>query len=76
MAIQALKTEMAHAITRAVQRMQANEKLSQGAVAKRLNITQPRLSALVNKHLEFFSLDALVRIGERAGLQIYLIARK
>ena len=50
--------------------------LTQAQFAKRLGITQPRLNALLKSKLEQFSLDALVNIANRAGLNVRLVIRK
>lgn len=44
--------------------------LTQAKAAVALGVTQPRVSQLVNGRLSEFSLDELVRLGERAGLQV------
>jgi predicted XRE-type DNA-binding protein len=46
--------------------------LSQGAAAKRLKLTQPRLSDLIRGRIGKFSLDALMEIASRAGLAVRL----
>lgn len=50
--------------------------LTQAQAAKRLGITQPRLNALLKGRIEQFSLDALVNIASRAGLDVRLVIRK
>lgn len=50
--------------------------LTQARAAKRLGITQPRLNALLKSRIEQFSLDALVNIARRAGLNVRLVIRK
>lgn len=50
--------------------------LTQAQAAKRLGITQPRLNALLKSRIEQFSLDALVNIANRAGLNVRLVIRK
>lgn len=42
-------------------------KLTQARAAKLLGVSQPRVSALMNGHIEKFSLDALVQMLSRAG---------
>jgi predicted XRE-type DNA-binding protein len=44
--------------------------LTQAKAAIALGVTQPRVSQLVNGRLSEFSLDELVRLGERAGLHV------
>ena len=44
--------------------------LTQAKAAIALGVSQPRVSQLVNGRLSQFSLDELVRLGERAGLDV------
>jgi predicted XRE-type DNA-binding protein len=50
--------------------------MTQAAAAKALGITQPRLNALLKGKIGLFSLDALVNIANRAGLEVRLVIRK
>ena len=50
--------------------------VTQAAAAKVLGITQPRLNALVRGKIALFSLDALVNIACRAGLNVRLVVKK
>ena len=50
--------------------------LTQAAAAKRLQLTQPRLNALLKGKMELFSLDALVDIATRAGFRVELKIKK
>lgn len=50
--------------------------LTQAQKADRLGITQPRLNALLNGHLEQFSLDALVNLAARTGLSVRVSATR
>ena len=50
--------------------------MTQGAAARVLGITQPRLNALLKGKIGQFSLDALVNIARRAGLDVRLVVRK
>ncbi len=50
--------------------------MTQGAVARVLGLTQPRLNALLKGKLDQFSLDALVNIASRAGLNVRLVVKK
>ena len=50
--------------------------MTQMAAAKTLGLTQPRLNALLKGKLSQFSLDALVNIASRAGLNVRLVVRK
>lgn len=46
--------------------------LSQAQAARRVGITQPRLNDLLRGRLDRFSLDALVNLAARAGLEVRL----
>ena len=46
--------------------------LTQAQAAKLLGVSQPRISALVNGHIEKFSIDALVEMLSRAGYTVRL----
>jgi predicted XRE-type DNA-binding protein len=50
--------------------------MTQTAAAKTLGLTQPRLNALLKGKLSQFSLDALVNIASRAGLNVRLVIKK
>lgn len=50
--------------------------MTQAAAAKSLGLTQPRLNALLKGRIGLFSLDALVNIASRAGLNVRLVVRK
>ena len=50
--------------------------LTQAEAARRLGIGQPRLNALLKSKIDQFSLDALVNIANRAGLNVRLVIRK
>ena len=50
--------------------------MTQAAAAKALGLTQPRLNALLKGKIDLFSLDALVNIASRAGLNVRLVIRK
>lgn len=53
-----------------------NSGMTQAATAKSLGLTQPRLNALLKGKIGQFSLDALVNIASRAGLNVRLVVRK
>ena len=44
--------------------------LNQTQAADEVEITQPRMNALLNDRVELFSLDALVEIAARLGLTV------
>lgn len=48
----------------------ATEGLNQTQAAKRLNITQPRVNALINGKIEEFRLDMLVNLAHQLGLHV------
>ena len=50
--------------------------MTQAAAAKTLGLTQPRLNALLKGKIGLFSLDALVNIAGRAGLNVRLVIKK
>ena len=50
--------------------------MTQAAAAKTLGLTQPRLNALLKGKIGQFSLDALVVIASRAGLNVRLVVKK
>jgi predicted XRE-type DNA-binding protein len=50
--------------------------MTQAAAAKALDLTQPRLNALLKGKLHQFSLDALVNIASSAGMNVRLVVKK
>ena len=46
--------------------------LTQAAAARRLDVTQPRLNDLLRGRIGRFSLDALILLAERAGLNVHM----
>ena len=66
--IQALRGDVALQIARFLERRD----LSQAAAAKALQIPQPTLSKIVNGRVTELSLELLIRIAVRAGLQLVL----
>ena len=50
--------------------------ISQTEAAKRLGITQPRLSDLLQGKINKFSLDALLKLATDAGLKVNLQVEK
>ena len=53
-----------------------NSGLTQSEAAKVLGLTQPRLNALLKGNIGLFSLDALVNVATRAGLNVRLVVKK
>ncbi len=52
------------------------EKWTQAQAAKRLGVTQPRISNLMRGKINAFSLDLLVRMATTAGLRVKMQVRK
>ena len=48
---------------------------TQAQAARRLGITQPRLNDLLNGKINKFSLDALLTLATRAGLEVKIDVR-
>jgi predicted XRE-type DNA-binding protein len=61
-----LRSELMIAIRQAV----ADWALTQASAARRLEVTQPRLNDLLRGRINNFSLDALIMLAARAGLDI------
>ena len=66
-----MRTEIMLALRKFIDR----EALTQAAAAKRLKVTQPRISDLVRGKLSRFSLDTLVNMLTNAGLDVELRVR-
>ena len=54
----------------------AGEGLSQAQAAKKLGVTQPRISDLMRGKIDLFGLDTLVNMLSAAGLQVEMTVRK
>jgi len=67
-----LKRQLARRIAACV----GNLNLRQVEAAEMLELTQPRLNALLKGRVELFSLDALVQIAMRAGLTVRVSATR
>ena len=50
--------------------------VTQAEAARALGLTQPRLNALLKGRIGLFSLDALVDIAGRAGLDVRIVVKK
>ncbi len=61
-----LRSELMTAVKQAV----AGWRLTQAEAAHRLEVTQPRLNDLLRGRIGNFSLDALILLAIRAGLQV------
>lgn len=64
-----LRAELAIEI---IERMQ-DRKLTQAKAAEVIGVTQPRISDLMRGRLNLFSLDALVDMADRIGLQTRMV---
>ncbi|WP_058186685.1 helix-turn-helix domain-containing protein [Terracidiphilus gabretensis] len=53
-----------------------HEKWTQAEAAKRLGVTQPRISNLMRGKINAFGLDMLVKMATAAGLRITLRVKK
>jgi predicted XRE-type DNA-binding protein len=53
-----------------------DSRMTQAEAARRLGLTQPRLNALLRGRIGLFSLDALVNIAARAGLNVRVVVKK
>lgn len=67
-----LRSKLMRVLTKVVQ----GWALSQKDAARRLNLTQPRLSDLLNGKIDKFSLDALVNILAYADLEVDVTVRQ
>jgi predicted XRE-type DNA-binding protein len=50
----------------------AEQGLTQAQAAKRLGVTQPRISGLMRGRIDLFAIDTLVNMLGKAGLQVDL----
>ncbi len=66
-----LRAEIANQV---IERLRAR-KVTQSKAAALLGVTQPRISDLMRGRLDLFSLDSLVDMAYRAGLQTRLVVR-
>ena len=60
----------------AIQRSISKAGLSQTEAAKKLGVTQPRLSDLYRHRIRRFSLDALASLAARTGLAVRMTVKK
>jgi predicted XRE-type DNA-binding protein len=60
----------------ALERHIRSKRWTQAEAARRLGVTQPRLSDLLRGKIDLFSLDTLVNILAAAGLQVEISVRK
>ncbi len=67
-----LRSELMLNLTEHIER----EKWTQAEAAKRLGVTQPRISNLMRGKINSFGLDMLVKMATAAGLRITLRVKK
>ena len=67
-----LRSQLMRALTKTVKAWD----LPQKDAARRLHVTQPRLSELLNGKIDKFSLDALVNLLASADLEIDITVKK
>lgn len=60
----------------AIQQIIQARRLSQAAAARLLNIGQPKISALVNYHLEGFSVERLLHLLNALDRDVEIVIRK
>jgi predicted XRE-type DNA-binding protein len=68
--VQTIKANIASLIAGRIDYLKNSAGTTQSALAKRIGITQPRMSALRSGKLTQFSLDALVQIAVDLGLSV------
>lgn len=66
------KTELARAIKRAL----ATKRIGQRDAAKLLDLTQPKISALINTKVHGFSLQKLMEILTALGVDVEIVIKK
>jgi predicted XRE-type DNA-binding protein len=59
-----------------LERLIESEGLTQAAAARLLGVSQPRVSDLVRGRIEMFSIDSLVNMLARAGVQVTVSTRR
>lgn len=72
--------EAAHLLVRSdllikVQKLIEAQGLTQAEVAKKLHVTQPRVSDLLRGRIDLFSTDALIDMLARLGARVQLIVK-
>ncbi|MFB9951485.1 helix-turn-helix domain-containing protein [Rhizobium puerariae] len=69
---EAANMSMRSALLIAIEQKVRSWRVTQAEAARRLGITQPRLSDLLKGRITNFSLDALVGLASQAGLSVRL----
>jgi predicted XRE-type DNA-binding protein len=59
-----------------IEEFYVQSRMTQAEAARVLGLTQPRLNALLKGKIGLFSLDALVNVAGRAGLDVRLVVKK
>ena len=67
-----LRSELAAEVLRLIR----SPKMTQVTAAKRLGVTQPRVSDLVRGRIELFSIDGLVSMLAHAGVRVELVVKR
>ena len=70
----ALQLNLRRALMKAIANHLETWGKSQQVMAKKLGVSQPRLNVLLKGNVESFSLDTLVAIAAKAGLNVRLSA--
>ena len=60
----------------AIRQIVAAWSVTQAAAARRLEVTQPRLNDLLRGRINNFSLDALVLLATRTGLEVRVLIER
>ncbi len=67
-----LKEELLKSVQHRIGSVRERKGITQAQAAEYLGMTQPRRSALVQGHLDLFSLEALIDVASRLGLTVRL----
>jgi predicted XRE-type DNA-binding protein len=67
-----LKQELHKTVKSRIESVRDRKGITQAEAAHLLGMTQPRLSALVQGHLELFSLEALIDVASKLDLKVRL----
>lgn len=69
---EAQNLRMRNVLMMALERIIKDRGLTQAKAAKLLGVSQPRVSDLMRRHIDRFSIDALVEMLSRAGFRVEL----
>lgn len=67
-----LKQELLKTVQNRIESIRDKKRITQAEAARSLGMTQPRLSALVQGHLDLFSLEALIDVAYKLDLKVRL----